>query len=198
MTGRGPFDAPGWSHLTIPPAGVCMQSGRGQFSFVDCNMHGNGCAGIYGAPFGLSDGGKKKTVPGSVQATGGNYSNNGPEWSGSKTTVVGAKCESNCANQVDMHSTRNKPVLIVGMHARMGPSNGPNAPGGMVFLSEGGCETLVVEGCGMDGSSAATPQLYGVAAGGFQAHRAGTGAPKKGQNQETVRVVNNVFRNMLH
>ena len=38
--------------------------------------------------------------------------------------------------------------------------------------------------------------MYGVAAGGFQVYRKGVGASEVGQNQETIRVVNNVFRNM--
>jgi hypothetical protein len=176
-------------------AGVAIYSGTGQFSFVGCNMHDNGYAGIYGAPIG-----------GSVEVIGGNYSNNGPEWSGSsaygmtlngsKTIVIGAKCENNCANQIDVHSTQNKSVLIVqGCTLAWGASNGDNMPGGMVSLS-GECETLIVEGCDMDGHRAVAKQMYGVAAGGFQVYRKGVGASEVGQNQETIRVVNNVFRNM--
>ena len=115
---------------------------------------------------------------------------------GSKTIVIGAKCENNCANQIDVHSTQNKSVLIVqGCTLAWGASNGDNMPGGMVSLS-GECETLIVEGCDMDGHRAVAKQMYGVAAGGFQVYRKGVGASEVGQNQETIRVVNNVFRNM--
>lgn len=53
-----------------------------------------------------------------------------------------------------------------------------------------------MEGCDMDGSGAIDPQFYGVSAGGSQSLRSGSGETEKGQNQETIRVVNNVFRNM--
>ena len=179
-------------------AGVCIYSGKGQFSFVGCNMHDNGYAGIYGAPIG-----------GSVEVIGGNYSNNGPEWSGSsaygttlngsKTIVIGAKCENNSANHIDVHSTHNKTVLIVqGCTLAWGARNGEKMPGTMVSVA-GECETLIVEGCDMDGHLAVAKQLGGVIAGGFQITRKdkAIGASEVGENQETIRVVNNVFRNMI-
>ena len=103
------------------------------------------------------------SIGGSVEVIGGNYSNNGPEWlvkrvwhdsQRLKNYVIGAKCENNCANQIDVHSTQNKSVLIVqGCTLAWGASNGDNMPGGMVSLS-GECETLIVEGCDMDGHRA--------------------------------------------
>ncbi len=99
--------------------------GDRHFSFNGCNMHDNGYAGIYGAPFATITKNDHSTeiLTGSVQVVGGIYSNNGPEWSGSsaygivlngsKTVVTGAKCENNTGPQIDVHSTNNKSVLVV-------------------------------------------------------------------------------------
>ena len=65
----------------------------------------------------------------------------------------------------------------------------------MVNVS-GQCETLIVESCDMDGSSATFPQMYGVGTGGFQIYRTVDKGLEVGRNQETIRIANNVFRNM--
>ncbi len=66
----------------------------------------------------------------------------------------------------------------------------------MVDVS-GRCETIIVESCDMDGSGAATRQMYGVSVGGFQSYRIfDKEGLEVGLNQETIRVANNVFRNM--
>jgi hypothetical protein len=179
--------------------------GDRRFYFNNCNLHDNGYAGLYGAPFFTIKENNQK-VAGSVQVVGGNYSNNGPEWSGSsaygitlngsKTVVTGARCENNTGPQIDVHSTNNKSALVVqGCTLAWGKNNDASSPGGMVGVS-GQCETLIVEGCDMDGSDAASKQEYGVSIGGSQWYRTGFGSSEQGQNQETIRVVNNVFRNM--
>ena len=179
-----------------PQAGVHISSGAGQFSFVDCNFHDNGYAGIYGAPR-------------SVEVIGGNYSNNGPEWSGSsaygitlngsKTVITGAKCVNNTGPQIDVHSNVPFPstLIVQGCILEWGKNNDVLSPGGMVDVSDR-CETLIVEGCDMDGSDAATLQFYGVSLGGSQILRTFNedDGLEVGLNHETIRVVNNVFRNI--
>ena len=57
--------------------------------------------------------------------------------------------------------------------------------------------TLIVEGCDMDGSGANFQQMYGVSAGGNQIFRIlDKNSLEVGCNQETIKVVNNNFRNM--
>ena len=105
--------------------------GDRHFHFDNCNMHDNGYAGIYGAPFfTITNAGKTETVTGSVQVSGGIYSNNGPEWSGfsaygmtlngSKTVVTGAKCENNTGPQIDHHSQNKSTLICTGLHTGMG------------------------------------------------------------------------------
>jgi len=180
--------------------------GNRHLYFSNCNMHDNGYAGLAAAPsFNIIVGSISKIVAGSVQVVGGIYSNNGPEWSGSsaygisvtgsKTVVTGAKCENNTGPQIDVHGLNKTTLIVKGCTLAWGKNNDAIIPGGMVDVS-GECETLIVEGCEMDGSDAASNQEYGVSIGGFQSYRTGFGSSEQGLNQETIRVVNNVFRNM--
>jgi hypothetical protein len=177
------------------------------FYFNNCYMHDNGYAGIYGAPlFTIYEKGKiVETVAGSVLVTGGAYSNNGPEWSGSSaygitlngsnTIVAGVTCENNTGPQIDVHSQFKSSLIVQGCNLAWGRTNAVNSPGGMVSIS-GRCETLIVEGCTMDGSNANYKQFYGISGGGFQIYRTGFGVEEIGTNHESIKITNNVFRNM--
>ena len=189
------------------------------FSFNGCNMHDNGYAGIYGAPFVTitKNDGSTEVLTGSVQVIGGIYSNNGPEWSGSsaygitlngsKTVVTGAKCENNTGPQIDHHSQNRSTLIVKGctlswgknnfqlFHDPVDSKNDFGTPGSMVDVS-GQCETLIVEGCEMDGSGATFKQMNGVGVGGFQIYRTVEKGLEVGHNQGTILIVNNVFRNM--
>ena len=90
--------------------------GERHLSFNGCNFHDNGYSGIYGAPIiEITEPGKPTEIQtGSVEIIGGIYSHNGPEWSGSsaygvtlngsKTIIIGSRCENNTGPQIDSHS----------------------------------------------------------------------------------------------
>jgi hypothetical protein len=85
-------------------------------------------------------------------------------------------------------------------HDPVNDKNDFGTPGSMVSVS-GQCETLIVEGCEMDGSGATFKQMNGVSIGGFQIYRTvekdQVGEDLEvGHNHDTILIVNNVFRNM--
>lgn len=169
----------------LPHAGFIIYSGTGRHSFTRCNSHANGYAGLI---IGMAGG--------SCEVIGGNYSDNGPSYTGTSAygitmnggdlTVVAARAANNSGPQIDLHGGIASTFKVLDCDVAFGANNSTGMPGGGITCN-GRCEVIEWTGNTIDGSAATATQLYAMALAGFSSYT---------RNLQRVSIRGNTFKNL--